>query len=670
MANKKTDNPLKTEDESFVASIVDDYNSSWNYTSGNYHELWQHMYKLYNSERTRVGYNGTSDTFVPMAYSTIETMTAATSGEKPSVEFIPTKNSQSEETGALNDLYSMYWDLDNWTNKDVIHNRSLFIYGTAVDRYYWNIDHPVRDLIPLRDFFCDPAARLHNYNDSARYMGHRFLASKSLMSKEMVVNPDTKQLEPKFKNLDKLSSWNDSGEQTDKEQKDTMMGSTLDKNAQRDQIEVICHETLDEITYIGNREQVIYHHKNYFKERQEFLGYENPRGMYSYAIDAYDAEESLLYGSSALKPIWKPQEMLNDITNQNVDAVSWALDPLMELDPQYSSYMGKIRNVIGAIMPFKPGSLMAVQKPTVPYQAFTERQNIKSEIREASGVDSIIRGVSSSNNNRVTAAEIRAQVQSANRRFDLLLRQLENGGYYTAAKLVFQMIQLYVTTPTMVRILGETGVEWQKFDPNFFKGDYEPRVKLKATLDQEKQMKMRDLKEWYGAMVGNPFINQQAMTRLITQKAFGLEPDDVITLMNTPEQMQAAQQNAQQIQQKPDKTPDQIALEGIAKAYAAPTTAPDIKGELEQIAGLTVSATHQGAMEQAAAEHVSAADAGNTQTPTNAAGPGGPSAAPPIPLPGLANSASPSNNVASPFAQNNANSISAAQSGPASGRRI
>lgn len=624
--DKKTG--LKTENDEFVAGIVADFDSSWNYTSGSYHDYWSKMLKLYNSERTLVGYRGTSDTFVPMSYSTIETMTAATSGDKPAVEFIPTKLGQSEETDVLNNLYSMYWDLDNWSNKDIVHNRGLFIYGTFVDYYYWNIDHPCRELIPIRDFFIDPAAKMFNYQDSARYMGHRFLASKSLLKKEVVVNPETGELEPKFKNLEKCEPWNDSGEQTDKEQKDTLMGTTLDKTAQADQIEVICHWTLDEVTYIGNRQEVIYHYKNYYKERQETLGYPNPTGMFPYACDAYDADESLFYGTSALQSIWKPQEMLNDITNQNVDAVSWALDPLMELDPMYSNYIDKIRNVIGGIMPFKPGSFKAVEKPTVPYQAFTERQNIKNEIREATAIDQVVKGIAT--NKDTTATEVKAQVAAAGRRFDMLLSQLENGGYYTAAKLVFQMIQLYVTQPTMVRVLGDKGIDWQQFDPQFFKGDYEPRVKLKATIQNEKQMKMRDLKEMYSVMVGNPYIDQQAMTAYITQKAFGIEPDEAQALMLDPQKAQEAQQAASEAQNKPDKTPQQIALEGVAKAYGDITTGPDVKAELEALAGLQPSETHSGGMEQMAASQTQAIDAANPLTATNPV-PGG---AQPLPVPG------------------------------------
>lgn len=588
-----------------VNTVVSGWTSSWNYTSSAYHRKWQDMTDLYDSKRVYVGYNGISDTFVPMSFSTVETMVAATSGDKPLVQYIPTRPDQSAETEVLNGLFSFYWDLDNWTNKTVQHARDLFKLGTSVMYLYWDIDHPCLRVIPLRDFFCDPTATILTYQD-ASYMGYRFLANKSELKKEMVIDPEKQELVPKYRNLDKLSNYMP-GDQTDKQEKDTLMGSTLDKEAQKDQIEVICYWTKDEVIYVGNRSEVIYQAKNYYKERQEFLGWENPTGMYPFVIDANYPDESLLYGKSVLDPIAKPQELLNDLTNQNVDAVSWALDPVMELDPQYASYIDKIKNVTGAVYPFKPGSLSAVQKPVIPSNAFNERTNIKNEIRETTAVDEIIKGVSAPS--RTTATEVKAQIASSGRRFDLIISQMENGGYYQLAKLVYQMVQMYVTVPTMYRVIGKNGADWKTFDPEEFYGDYEPRIKLKATLEQEKNQKMRNLKELYTALLGNPLVNQSGMTRLVIQKAFDLEPDEVDDLMVDPQQ--AAQSAHPDEKAKPEKTPEQIALENVARNYAkAP---PDIRAELEHLAGLDPSAVHEGDMETQATEQMMN-QVSNTQT--------------------------------------------------------
>jgi len=579
-----------------VQKVIKAFDSSWNYTSSSWHDKWQDNDDLYNNVRVNVGYNGISDTFVPMAFSTVEAMVSATSGEKPVVEYVPTHPAQETNTEVLNGLYSFYWDIGGWTLKAVQSNRILFKLGTTVSFYYWDIDHPVWKIIPLRDFFCDPTATLNEYENAA-YMGHRFLASKSAMMDEKIVNPDWKegddpktQLLPKYKNLEKLEGNYEIGDTTDKQEKDTTMGSTLDENASKDQIEIICYYSKDELIYVANRKVVVYEGKNPFKERQQFLGVQNPTGMFPYTIDSLFSDESQLYGKSIIDPIAKQQEMLNDLTNQNIDAVSWALDPVMELDPQYQDYIDKVKNVTGAVYPFKPGSYQAVQKPIVPGNMFNERTNIKNEIRETTAVDEIAKGINAQGDQ--TATEIKAQAISSGRRFDLIVTQLESGGYYRQAKLVYQMINMYVTQPTMYRVMGKEGVTWELYDPEMFKGNYEPRVKLKSRVDQEKNTKMRNLKEMYSALLGSPIVKQIPLTRMIMGKAFDLNPEEVSSLVMSEEELAKAGAN-----QKPDtkdKSPEIIALEGIAKSYV--NTAPDVKAELEQIAGLQPSATHETAM--------------------------------------------------------------------------
>lgn len=579
--------------EDIVAKIVGDYKSSWDYCASAWHQQWKDWYKLYNSERINVAYHGMSDTFVPMAYSTIETLVSGTSGDKPVVEYIATKYEQNQETEALNAMFSYYWDLDNWTNKLVINNRNYFLYGTGVMFLYWNIDHPVLENIALRDYFRDPTVSAVNYQNSA-YMGHRFLASKTKLGEELIVDPETQELIPKYKNLDKLtgSEMGDEGDQTEKQEQDMMMGSTVTGSAAEDQIEVICYWTLDKVYYVGNRQEIIYESDNFYKQRQQFLGVQNPTGMYPYILDAAAATESQTYGRSALQPMAKPQELLNDLTNQNIDAASWALDPLMELDPQYQSYMDKIKNVTGAVYPFKPGSLQAVQKPIIPSAVFNERTNIKNEIREATAVDQILRGVGAQG--ETTATEVKAQIASSGKRFDMVISEMENGGYYRLAKLVFQMMKMYVTTPQMVRVIGKNGVDWNEFDPEMFNGDYEPRVKLKATVEQDRQRTMRNVKEMYTALLGSPFVEQSALTRLVIQRAFDLEPDEVDALVIPEEKLAAAAEK--------EKGKDSTDPKELLNYKDAP---PDIKAQMEIAAGYEPSPTHEGEIEALGASQFS-----------------------------------------------------------------
>jgi hypothetical protein len=567
----------KKQQAEWVDRVTAGYKSSSTYIENFYKSMWADMRKLYNSERVLVGYNGISDTFVPMAYSTVEALVASTAGDKPMVEYVPTKPEQDTNTEVLNNLFSYYWDLDGWTLKTIQHSRGLFKLGSSVMYAYWNIDHPCIELIPINDFFIDPTTTFFNYQN-AGYMGYRFLAKKSDLEDEKIIDPLTGQLTDKYMNLNKLNDRNDE-DQTSQEEEDIHRGSTLDKEAQKDQVEVLCYFTLDAIVYVGNRQEVIYYDVNPFKTRQQYLGYENPKGMYPFMFDAFTPEENQLYGRSILQPILKPQELLNDLTNQNVDAVSWSLDPEMELDPMYSDYLDKIKSATGNVYPFKPGSYQPVPKLPIPSSVFNERTNIKNEIREATAIDELIKG--SITSQRTTATEAKIQTAQAGKRFDLAVSALENGGYYQMAKLVYQLIQHYVTTPTMLRVVGKNGVEWQKFDPQMFKGDYEPRVKLKVTLDNEKDMKTRDIKEMFSAMVGNPYIDERELTKYVIQKGFDLEPDEAAQLVKPQEQLSQESQAQGKPQGKPPNE--------LINYKDAP---PDVQAQMEAAAGFHPSATH------------------------------------------------------------------------------
>jgi len=146
--------------------------------------------------------------------------------------------------------------------------------------------------------------------------------------------------------------------------------------------------------------------------------------------------------------------------------------------------------------------------------------------------------------------------------------------------------KMYVTTPQMMRIIGKNGVDWKEFDPAMFQGDYEPRVKLKSTVDQDRQRTMRNVKEMYTALLGSPFVEQSALTRLVIERAFDLEPDEVDALVIPEEKLAEA---AQKEEGKNSTDPKEL-----LNYKDAP---PDIKAQMEIAAGYEPSPTHEGEIE-------------------------------------------------------------------------
>lgn len=591
--------PTKTKEKSptgVLKQVIDDFDASWDYATSSWHERWQNSQFLYNGNRIKRGYIGITDTFVPMAFSTVETLTSGLFGSKPKFNYMPPKDKPDQKTDILNGLLDFYWDKDQWSLKIINTGRNMFKLGTAVDYFYWENDHPCLINVPIRDFFIDPTAISI---ETARYCGRRYLTTKDELESFEIIDFDQEPdedgnypMKKKYKNLDKIKQGSQ-GENTDKQEKDMWYGSTL-TSPETDQIEVIEYWTLDKTISIANRSTVIEDSDNYYKAKAVSNGEEYAKGILPFA-DARDyVDESLFYAKGEIDIIGDQQELLNDITNQNIDSITYTLNQMYTLDPKYAHLISEIENLPGAVYPVEANSLQPIPQRQIPPDAFLERQNIKNEIRETTASNEVVKGVASQGPGQTTATEINAQIAGAGQRFSLKVTQIENGYFYKVAKLVFRMVQLYVTEPMMVRILGKDGARWEEFDPSEFDGEYEPKVQLDATIQNDKQVEASSAKELLVAFRDDPDINQQELKKLVLQRSFDLDPDEVDTLVAQPqgpatqEAMTLESMMGQNAQAMPQAMPPEMLPEMPPEAVGQPAQlTPEQEAQLQaQLQGL------------------------------------------------------------------------------------
>lgn len=507
--------------------VLTDFKASWEYTEGSWHKRWQDNYDLYNNQRVKVGYKGITDTFVPMTFSTIETMTSALFGNKPKFDYAPPQEKQDQKTDILNALLDYYWDKDQWSVKVINWGRDFLRLGTSIVYLMWDKDHPVMVNVPIRDFFIDPTA---STMENAKYMGRRYLISLDELKEYEVVNPETGEMEQKYKNLDKIGADTSTGDPTDKEEKDMWYGTTTPKG---DQIEVIEYWTEDQTISIANRSVVIQNGENIYKTKARANKVEYPCGIMPFAALRDYVDASLFYAKGEVDFIADEQELLNDITNQNIDSITFTLNQMYTLDPKYAHLLNEIENLPGAVYLTEAGSLQPIAQRPVPPDAFNERSNLKNEIRETTASNEIVKGVGQ--DQTTTATEVNAQIAGAGQRMGLKVTQIENEGFHRLARVVFEMVKLYVTEKMMVRIIGKDGVKWEEFDPQDFAGEYEPRVQLDITMANKKAEDASIAKEMLGAFLGDPDVNQQELKKIVFQRSFDLDPDEVETLMTPAE---------------------------------------------------------------------------------------------------------------------------------------
>lgn len=565
LASKKQ--PAKPKTNPTLEMVVNDFKSAWDYCAGSWHDRWSDNYKLYNNNRVKRNYNGTTDTFVPMVYPTIETMVASLFGMKPKFAYAPPSNKPDQNTEILNALLDYFWEKDQWSLKLINTGRDMFNLGTAIDYFVWNIDHPELINLPTRDFFIDPTA---TSLDNARFCGRRYLINKESLESYEIVNYETGKLEKRYKNLDKLEANSDPQEKTDKQEKDMLYGSTLSKPEDK-QIEVIEYWTLDRVISVANRTEVIEDTENWFLARAKSLNIKDAKGILPFA-DARDiVDKSLFYAKGETDFIADQQELLNDQTNQCTDYVGFITNQMYTLDPKYADKVQEVENLQGTVYPFEANALQPIQQRNMPPEAFNERMNLKNEIRETAASSEMMRGVNTQGAGDPTATEVNAQMSGAGTRLNLKVTQLENGYFHRMAKIIFYMVRLYVTEPMMVRIVGKDGTQWEQFDPTDFQdGDYEPRVQLDITVQNQKQQQAYNAEKMMAMLLNDPDIDQRELKKLVLQRSFNLDPDEVELLMPKQEMqpmgsgMQITPDDMATLEQLPDE--DLMALQQMGGA--------------------------------------------------------------------------------------------------------
>jgi hypothetical protein len=311
-------------------------------------------------------------------------------------------------------------------------------------------------------------------------------------------------------------------------------GSTI-TDAKEDQVEVIEYWTEDRVISVANRSIIIEDTENWYKTKARYGGDKYPKGVIPFAALRDYVDGSLFYAKGEIDFIADLQELLNDLTNQNIDSITYTLNQMYTLDPKYSHLLQEIENIPGAVYPVEQNALVPIPQRPVPPDAFNERMNLKNAVRETTASNEVVKGVSQEGA-KVTATEIQAQIAGAGQRMSLKVTQVEDEGFHRLATVIFAMVRLYVTEPQIVRVVGKDGIQWEKFDPEEFRsGDYEPRIQLETTINSQKDQQSAQAKEMYAAFLNDPQINQEELKKLVLQRGFDLDPDEVQILM-TPEE--------------------------------------------------------------------------------------------------------------------------------------
>lgn len=564
------------KDDSVLGKYMRMFNNSWTYAQQNYHQTWEDNWKLYRNIRVKKNHPGTIEAFVPMVNSTVNTIVASLFNSNPSVKYIPNRVDQEDETEILNDVYQDFARRDGWALKNKINGRQGVITGNYFEYLEWQPDdnggYVHKEVVPIRDAIIDPNA--HNLED-AEYVGRRFFTSKKNLEEATIYNPETKKVEKRYKDLTDVQDGGGMGgvdTESDKAKKDEALGSVSpDRQSQVEIIEIWTHK---EVVVIANRKMVIEQRENpyytlakaKFEQRklehellraqtlQETAGLEDI-GPFDEEFNAHNAglipfahgceypDVSLVYGSSDVDIIADEQELLNTITELNVEAVLYQLYPERRIDPKFADKIDNLDPAPGKIYPLPMGAMDWQTPPAVPTNAFAERNNLKGEIREAASVSEISKGITATDS--TTATEIKAMLGQADIRIREKADNLAQGFFRQEATIVFKLLQLYADENYMLRTVGEDGVNFERVDMTKFKGEYTPMVTLDVQARLERSEKQEAYMSAFQMIIADPTNNLQAAKEIMYPKMMPDLSAEEIDRIITPEQPPMAPEMAE-----------------------------------------------------------------------------------------------------------------------------
>ena len=553
--SKDTDTPKLTDadivrGEPLLGSVMADFERARKYVETNYQEIWEDCFKAYNAIRTRRGYSGVADDFIPEIFSIVESLKAAIAGSKPKFKYMPLDEEQEQDTEVLNALVDYYWSCNNMTEKMLNWVGDMIIYGNGVFMVSWENGMPLVHHIPLSDFFVDPTATHINRPEErgyAKYAGYRYLTSIEQLKAKKMIDVETGDAVDMYKNLD-LVTEGTLGDADDKTRKEQLLGSTLGKDAAKHQVEIIEYFTAKKKIVIANRSVIIFEGDNPFQRAEKTITgvalvdgqpvetktvIPAIQGFLPFAILRNYTDSNLFFARGDVEVLIPMQEALNDTSSQKRDNLAYALNNMWQIDPRFKHLAEQIESMPGAVFPIPKGALTAIEKQDMSPAADTEISRLTQAMRTASAADAAVQGVAQKFS-RTTATEIAAQLNQASTRFTTKIQNLEDEGFAQLARIIYKMIQIFVTKEIAVRVIGKTGATWKDYDPKKYIGEYQPRVILEATAKAEAEQMAQAVQVAAQFGMNNPMVNQEALLRKIFTSIFPDAPKDDIDELLTP----------------------------------------------------------------------------------------------------------------------------------------
>jgi hypothetical protein len=486
-----------------------------------YTTKWDRFYKLYRSVLDKINYPWQSNIFVPMSFSTVETVVPRLVSNRPQIDILPRKPEDAIYADVMNKLIDYQWDKMGMNVLLPEAVKEMCIYGTTILKVYWDIQKdeviqkevvdenmpelgtvnvpkkdtiiyngPCVEVVDLYDFFIDPEAITIK---DADWVIHRTLRTKDYIH-EMAKTG-------KYKNVQLLEDLAVSPSFDDQKQgRRVSRGDSIPETTTEDKmIELLEYWEDDRVVTVANQSIVIRDEKNPYRHGWK---------PFVYCVDQKVPHE--FYGIGEIEPIESLQYELNDRRNQRMDNVTLILNRMWKVVNGMGVDEDELISGAGRVVHMDNMNAVDVfPMQDVTSSSYNEETTIKSDIQQTTGVTDFTKGMASDALANDTATGISLLQEASNARFRLKVQNIEDMLIKGIGEMMVLMNEQFIEDDQTLAIQSENeGMQFVTIKSSDVRGGLDVAVAAGSTVPENQFVYKKQALDTYKLFAGDPNIDQ------------------------------------------------------------------------------------------------------------------------------------------------------------------
>lgn len=426
---------------------------------------------------------------VPYIKQVVDTVLPRLISSKPKLNILPREEDDVDDAQMNEKLIDYQWDKLRMYNKIKLWVKTALIYGVGIMKIGWDFetggkDGPWADVISNYDFYIDP--RASNIKNASYVV---FKQERDFMEVKKNKN---------YENLDKLESAISSEDNKDKVTEQSSLGRSTPGKDGRKKVVLYEYYGLMATEEGGEEEEMfIVTANNSLILRAEPLDKVYPCGKPFVALSD-DPMPLDFWAIGEVEPLIPLQDELNTFRNQRIDNRKLIINNMWSVNKHAGVDWDDFVSRPGGVIEHD-GTNNAVTPLFVPdttQGSVQEEAIIKQDMDRTSGVfqgmtgqlQNPIGGGSDVNN---TARGFLASIEQAGTKMQYKLDNVDDALRELGQKLL-KLNQEYINKDQVVRILGRSGIKFEKIPKDAIQKEYDLKIEGGSTQPQNKEARKQD----------------------------------------------------------------------------------------------------------------------------------------------------------------------------------